>query len=217
MKKQTGPKVRLSYIEKEERLLALDKITKEDLKILSPKELSRFQVKCNLLLNSSTDVDKDIFFKKFDLFISKEQKNMIWEQNHHNITQEIHRFLEQYKMLPSKNHLMNATHLSRSTIETHLTEFATNSFHKNYLNQMEFMAHKVLSKLLTSALQGDVKASRLFLEAIGHFKRDHPNTTYIKNQNNFLQINNTILTEESLNKLPRQKLIQIEELIKAND
>jgi len=139
MKKQTGPKVRLSYIEKEKKLLAFDKITKEDLKILSSKELSRFQEKCNLLINSSTEVDKEIFFKKFDLFISKDQKNMIWEQNHHYITQEIHRFLEQYKMLPSKNHLMNATHLSRSTIETHLTEFATNSFHKNYLNQTQII------------------------------------------------------------------------------
>lgn len=217
MKNRTGPKVRLSYNEKEKKLLALDIISKEDLKILSPKELSRFQAKSNQLINSESDCYNEELFKKFVAFIPECQKHVVWEQNHFTITHEIHRFLEQYKVLPTINHLIYVTKLSRSTIENHLTEFTTNSHHKNYLNQMEFMVHKVLSKLLTSALQGDVKASRLFLEAIGHFKRDHLNTTYIKNQNNFLQINNTILTEESLKKLPRQKLRQIEELIKAND
>jgi len=71
--------------------------------------------------------------------------------------------------------------------------------------------------LLNSALQGDVKASRLYLEAIGHFKQNQPNKTYIKNQNNYLQINNTILTEETLSRLPQEKLLQIENLVKSTD
>lgn len=217
MNKLNKPMERLTYSEKEKWLLELNKITREDLKILNKKELNRFETKSNHLINSESNLTKEILLNKFAAFITKEQKNMIWEHNHHIITQEIHLFLEQYKMLPSKNHLMKVTNLSHSTIDKHLMEFASDINYKDYLNQMEFMAHKVLSKILTSALQGDISASRLFLETIGPFKRNQPITTFIKNQNNYLQFNNTILTEESLNKLPQEKLLQIEEWLKLNE
>ncbi len=119
-------------------------------------------------------------------------------------------------MLPSKSYLEKETKLSRPTIDKHLKEFASNPHYLDYTNQMKFMFHKVVSRLLASALQGDVKASRLLFEMTGQFNKDQGVATYIKNQNNYLQINKTILTEEFLKKLPLEKILQIEELINSN-
>jgi hypothetical protein len=57
-----------------------------------------------------------------------------------------------------------------------------------------------------------VKAARLYFEMVGAMNKQQPNTV-INEQNNYIQINNTILSQQNLKQLSKEQLNQIEHII----
>ena len=47
------------------------------------------------------------------------------------------------------------------------------------------------------------------------FYKESSNRTFIHNQNNYIQINNTVLSQESLKLLSTEQLTQIENIVKT--
>ena len=60
-----------------------------------------------------------------------------------------------------------------------------------------------------------MKAARLYLEMVGATNKRQANTV-INEQNNYIQINNTILSQENLKQLSTEQLNQIENIITNN-
>jgi hypothetical protein len=75
------------------------------------------------------------------------------------------------------------------------------------------MGPKVLARVYAFAVNGDVKAARLFLQATGYLQATNNPSTGIETQNNYIQINNTIINQSKLKELPLDKLTQIEEIL----
>jgi hypothetical protein len=114
--------------------------------------------------------------------------------------------------MPPKFVIARETGLSRQTVAKHLTDYKT---HPQYLAEMEqfkYMAPKILAGVCKLACNGDVKAARLYFEMVGAINKKQPNTV-INKQNNYIQINNTILSQENLNQLSKEQLNQIEHII----
>jgi AraC-like DNA-binding protein len=200
-----------------QKILKLDLITMNDLEKLSEQEKESLSEILSEKINSLKGIERDKFLEKIDAITDSETRNQLWESNHISITWAISNLTQENGRMPTQIEIANKSGLSRQTIQKHFKEFSSNPYFIDYFNQMKFMSHKVIGKLLKCALQGDIKASRLFLEVTGQLNKDQGKATYIENQNNYLQINNTRLTEEAIKNLPHEKLLQIEELINSKE
>ena len=78
------------------------------------------------------------------------------------------------------------------------------------------MTAKVLAKVCQFALLGNTGAAN-YISIIGCLNNGQTtNNTLIQNQNNFIQINNTILSQETIKNLSADQLQNIESIIKAS-
>jgi hypothetical protein len=77
------------------------------------------------------------------------------------------------------------------------------------------MAPKMLAKVFKFASKGDMRAARLYFEMVGVLNTQQSNAV-VNEQNNYIQINNTILSQANLKQLTAEQLNQIESIITNN-
>ena len=117
--------------------------------------------------------------------------------------------------MPTKTEIAIKTELSRQTIHKHLKEYTS---HPQYLQQVEqfrFMTSKVLAKVFQFAVNGDIGAAKLYFNVMGNLNGQPSNNILIQNQNNFIQINGTILSQETIKNLNPEQLNTIETILKT--
>lgn len=209
--------------EKINSILALHKITEEDLKILSePERVKLFQIMTDKF-NELKGNDRDDFFNKIESITTPETKNQIWENNHNSIIWGISTFINEYGRMPSKAEIAQKTELSRQTVHKHLKGYQANPLYTEYQQRFKFMESKVLAKVFQFAVNGDIRAARLYLECTGALKNQPSgnnngninNNTLIQNQNNYIQIGGTILNQEIIKNLKPEQVRIIEKILKT--
>ncbi len=102
-------------------------------------------------------------------------KNQTWENNHILITRAIALLIRQNERMPSKAEIAVQAGLSRQTVHKHLKQFGNSTIAEEQLEQFNFMASKVLAKIIELAMDGDVRAARLSLEIMGILKNQNKN------------------------------------------
>ena len=117
--------------------------------------------------------------------------------------------------MPTNTEIAIKTELSRQTIHKHIKEYKTHSLFLEYQEQFEFISSKVLSKVFTFAVNGDMRAAKLYFDIVGGAGKTS-NSTSIQNQNNYIQINGTVLNQETIKKLKPEQLNLIEEILKSS-
>jgi hypothetical protein len=198
-------------------LLALEKITAEDIEDLSPPEREYLAETTTQTLARLTGVERDNFLDKIDLIVPANTKSDIWEHNHALINNAVSRYMRENGVMPAQNVIARQTGLSRQTVAKH---FAAYKRHPEYTAQMEqfkFMASNVLSNVFKYALNGDMRAARLYFEMVGATNKQSRTCGIINEQNNYIQINNTILSQENLKRLSTEQLAQMESIITGNE
>lgn len=133
--------------------------------------------------------------------------------NRTRILQEMHAFVRDSRRLPTKNELMTRTGLSRVTINKHLSEGLGAELYEDSLESFRRLIPNVLSTIYSIGMnQGDVRALRAFLSFFAGGAAS-PGTR-ISTQNNYLQVNNTRIDAVTIQHLPEEARLQIEEIIK---
>jgi predicted transcriptional regulator len=118
--------------------------------------------------------------------------------------------------MPSKTEIANKIELSRQTVHKHLKEYANHPEHLEQIEQFRFMTSKVLAKVFQFAVNGDVGAAKLYFNIVGFMNNGQtPNNTLIQNQNNYIQINGTVLSQETIKHLNPEQLNTIETILKT--
>ncbi len=142
--------------------------------------------------------------------------NDLWESNHFLITEAINLLMRLNGRMPTKTEIAEKTGLSRVTIHKHLKEYKDNPLFHQQEEQFKLVKGSMLSLLHRLAYQGDVRAIKLFMEATGIIGNNKTvNKNIIENQHNYIQINETRLSQEQIKKLSPERLKQIEELLKV--
>ncbi|MBK7965968.1 MAG: hypothetical protein IPK10_12255 [Bacteroidetes bacterium] len=119
--------------------------------------------------------------------------------------------------MPSKAEIAAKTELSRQTVHKHIKEYSVHPLYLVQLERYRFLTGKVLARVFYFAVNGDLGAAKLYLTAMGCLNNVQPSaSTSIQNQNNFIQINNTILSQETIKNLSPEQLQNIESIIKAS-
>ncbi|UEG50869.1 hypothetical protein LK994_05195 [Ferruginibacter lapsinanis] len=196
-------------------LFSKNKISKVDLDILNKNERVEFYKILTDRINNFTGEQKDELLEKIDEILPTTTKNQLWENNHYLITLSMTKLIEETGKMPTKNQLSTDTGLSRQTIHKHLKDYADNPLYAAQLKQFKFMADRVLAKVIKIAVQdgGNVKAARLYFEVMGYF--GNQSGININTQNNYIQINQTKLSQETIKQLTPEQLNQIEAVLQT--
>jgi len=194
------------------RLFALRKITPKDIEGFSIHQRDYLAAASTEILQQLKGEERDNFINKIELIVPASTKNQLWEHNHLVISCAISKLIREHGFMPPKNAIAAETGLSRQTVAKHFKEYKTHPEFMAEMEQFKFMAPKILANVFKFAVNGDMKAARLYFEMVGAINKQQPNTV-VNEQNNYIQINNTILSQENLRQLSAEQLNQIEDII----
>lgn len=153
--------------------------------------------------------DRQKLTENVELVLSKESRNEIWERNHYCVLNQIHWQTIQSGQIPTIKDIAEQTGLSRVTVTKHLKEYYDSDTYKEKELAMKFLREKLLTKIYSFAYDGNMRAAKIFMDCTS------VDTQQVKNQqNNFIQINGVTITAEQLKTLPKEKQIQVKEIIR---
>lgn len=150
-------------------------------------------------------------------FQTEEQKqdlrNQTWEDNHNKVIQAISQKMRENGRMPATNELLKRTGLSRQTITKHLRSFQQSASYQEHLLKFRLMSDSILAQLFGLAMQGDVKAAKVYLDAVGGLTGLGSNAVP-KPATNYIQINNNIKIDQlTFGLLPETVQQQITRLV----
>jgi DNA-binding transcriptional ArsR family regulator len=136
-----------------------------------------------------------------------------WQVNKTRIENVIHNYIVTKNRLPAHCEIEDRTGLSRQTISKHIKEGVTSNLYQEELNSFRLMTMNLLGCLYKLGIERkDVRAIKVYLD---YFKESSGGVLpSIKEQNNYIQINNTLIDEITVNELPEGARLQIENIIK---
>ena len=143
-------------------------------------------------------------------------KQLIWENNHLKITKAITGALARTGRMPNQAYIATATGLNRKTVQEHIVKGDDNSIYIEHLRQYTMMAPRVMDIVLNEAVgERSMKAAKMYFDILD--KMRSPNAPNIfHTQNNYIQINNTVIKQETISHLSPEQLKQIEEMVQKS-
>ncbi len=193
-------------------VLALEKITAKDLERLNPADQASLGETVNKTLHQLGGTERDRYLEKIDQIITACTKSDIWEHNHRLINDVVSDYLMRHGAMPPKTVIARETGLSRQTVTKHLAEYKNQPEFAAEIDQFKFIAPRILAQVFRHALQGNIKAARLYFDMVGAKKLQQA-ATVINEQNNFIQINGTKLNQQKLQQLSPTQLQEIERIV----
>ena len=144
-------------------------------------------------------------------------KQLAWENNHLKISKAIELGLLQSGRTPNQTQIAAATGLSRKTVQDHMAQGNDNSVFADHLRQYTMMAPLVMDIVLHKIIDAaDIKAVKMYYEILE--KLNGPNASNIYNtHNNYIQINNHVISQEALGRLSEEQLKQIVEMVRVKE
>jgi biotin operon repressor len=119
-----------------------------------------------------------------------EDKNRLWEYNHNQITWAIATLMQEGGRMPTGHEIAKKAKLSRQTVHKHLKEYSKDEGYLEKAEQFRFMSSKVLARVYTFAVNGDVRAARLYFDVVGNLGKPPSSPSAVTNtQNNYIQVN----------------------------
>ena len=170
-------------------ILEKESINNDDLNQLSNADKKKFNNKCGATLSKLKCDDRDKFLKKIWGVVSEEGKKAIWSSNHEKIKFALHNSIKKEGYFPNASRLVELTGLSRQTIYKHLNTFKDSELYNEYRDACKVLESNVIQLVYQLAMNGDLKACKLFLELSGAINRMNPSTYIDKQQNNIENMN----------------------------
>ena len=162
-----------------------------------------------------TEIDK--FYETISPLLSEEARNSRWQNNHIKIKNAIHDLVYDFNRTPTVIEIARECKLSRQTVHKHLKEFSSNEMFGEDIKKYELLLPDLLGQLWKQGVNGwkpDTRALRLFWDILRFNQKTGKFTnTVIGNQQNYLQINNTILDQRTIQNLPKDSLREIEKIV----
>ena len=178
-------------------LLKSKVITIEDFESLDSKEQKELKIICNEKLSELTGEKRDEFIKRIWEITPSNSRNNLWESNHHRIIIHLHNEITNNRYIPTIGKLEELTGLSRQTVSKHLKEYKQSQLCNEYKETFQMLSSQVMRTVYSLAIQGDIRACKLYFEAIGELNSSKT-STYIDKQQNNHHTENNILTPEMI-------------------
>jgi len=187
-------------------------LTQEVFDSLSKEERIEFQHFADNEMKGKEGIEHLRFANKWEVAFDKPTKNALWSNNHLLICAKIDILMKEYNRMPNCIELAEETGLSRQTVHKHLTEFNSSLFYSEHIEQFRIMIPSLLNRLYKMATGGNIKAAKLYFDTLGGLEntfKPKASTT----QNNYIQINNTVLSQEQVSSLTVEQIEQLERIL----
>jgi len=193
-----------------ENLLKKDTVTMNDLDKYKGNEKEKALKHLFDYMEGRTGIEKLNIMNKFEALFAETTRNQLWENNHVQITGEVDKLLREYNRMPSVTEIANSCGLSRVTVDKHLKELKQGNFYSKHKEQYEAARDNLIAKLYKLAVNGNMKAAKLFFDNTYNMKEPS-----IINRNNFIQINSIVISQENIRHLKPEQLNAIETILKT--
>lgn len=191
-----------------------ENLSQEDIASLSSEERAELKERIIDGVDLMDGEDREKSVKKLDGLMDDDLRTYLWENNHLLIQNAISQLIRKMGSMPSRSEIARKTGLARRTVTRHLQNFKQNSLYAEMDEKYKIMKQSMLDALIQEASNGNVKAVRLYLEAIGEIGNSRMgNKSIIENQNNYIQINETRLNQAQIEKLSPERLRQLEAIV----
>lgn len=143
-------------------------------------------------------------------------KNQMWEANECRIQNSMLNLIKINHQMPTVMEISINSGLSRKTIYQHLKNQGESAeFRKAYMKQFIYQRNLVLAALFRIGIQqNDTKALKAYLEYTGGIEiYSNGNCNHVKKQNNYIQINNKVISQQFIQSLSHQQEKAIMEII----
>jgi predicted transcriptional regulator len=192
------------------RLNKLKKVEQHHLQRLKPalrKEVIRY---IHSEFFNLKDEAQDAFYEKFCILLNRVA---IAEYNHAIIIACIEDILKKTGLIPPVANIAEITGLSRKTVSKYLKNFKLSETWKERNDALNIMSQNVVSLMLQRALNGDLRASKIYLDYINKSLAAETSGQ----RNNYIQINNTIINQQLIQQLNPEQLKLIEKIISESN
>lgn len=191
------------------QLLRKERIEKDDVLALPQEQQAEFEQFLNRLLITLKGEERDALLMKVENIMHNER---LWEYNHLLIMDMVSAYLKTDGSIPSTGQIAAETGLSRPTVRKHLKNFKQNELYLEQRAAIDIMANNVMAKVMKTALDGDMRAAKIFLANVN--LNEGKSETVVNNQHNYIQINSTVISQQSIQQLKPEQLLQLEQLLK---
>ena len=198
--------------EKLQEILDKSYLLEEDLIGLTEEELEELEFHAGTSVNKLDGIENLRQGNRYSVLFNNRVKNQLWENNHNLILGTIDQLMRELFRMPSTTEIAKETGLSRVTINKHLREFKSSSEYKKEINRFELMKNSLLARMYNFACQGDMKAAQIFLQNIGSPSHNSPPSNR-REQKNYIQINNTMLSQDRISTLTEEQIKQLENIL----
>lgn len=196
------------------QLLRGQTITKEQVNQLNQEEVNQLNQLLTTQFNTATAPhEKERLWQLIEPIAAEQTKNDYWEANHRKISAALSNYINQHNTLPSKTVLSEITGLSRQTVHKHFKDYKQATYFQFQQEAFELLKNSLLARLYSFACAGNVQAAKLFLECTGTSPTAGKPLATATTTNNFIQINNTLFSMESLKQLSPERLAEVEKLL----
>jgi len=135
-------------------------------------------------------------------------KNLVFERNRMRISSCITNYILENRNFPTVSQIAHESKVSRTTVYKHLKKGIGNDGYNFITKKLQYLTASALEKLyLIGVEDNNATALKIFIELVN--KESYKANTI----NNFIQINNLRLGNEDFQKLPKETLDKIEDLI----
>ncbi|MBK7560894.1 MAG: hypothetical protein IPI68_05100 [Chitinophagaceae bacterium] len=196
------------------QIIETNKMSIEDIWTLTEEQKRKIAAVLTAGYLTLKDEDREEFLEKTEPLLSQKSRNEIWERNHYCILNVISWQTIQNRQIPTIKAIADETGLSRVTVTKHLKEYYDSETFKEKETTYKFLREKLLAKVYNYAYDGNMRAAKIFIDATNS---PMVNISTIHNQqNNFIQVNGLVITEDQVKRLSEDKLNLIREIIEKN-
>jgi len=197
-----------------DELLALHQVMPGQLAKLKKEDRKKFDALVRDKMVTLTDVERDEFIKKLEYVTPDEIKNKLWEDNHDRLSRAYYTYVSAFRRPPTNSELASETQLSRNTVMKHMKEFIFQPAFHDQIDQLRIISPKVVVALADQALNGDVRAIKLFLDLMNNVYKQPEKTDLIRQQYKYMMINDAVIDEEKIKNLSPEDRSAIETILK---
>jgi hypothetical protein len=138
---------------------------------------------------------------------------LMWEENHTKILNAIILQTLDNGRPPGKAEIAKRSGLSRQTVDKHMEHISLSQEPILDAGYLPLITNRIITTMMTAALKGNLRAAKMYLELVSKTNQPAQQNTVINNHLNFIQLNNTQVTQETIQKLSPYQIALIEDII----
>jgi DNA-binding transcriptional ArsR family regulator len=143
----------------------------------------------------------------------EETRKRTWEHNHFVILQHTGVLMMENGRMPNHTELAERSGLTRQTIARHLREYSSEPLYEAELEQLRSLAPEIMNRVaIRAAVNKDLKAAKLFYKVLTEICP--PSASNLGKKNDYLVLNEIIITKELMKTLSEEQEQKIYEVLK---